>query len=205
MLIAYLAFRETSIKMRILPAGALLLCLCAAASAQSAKDFSPAGAYITAPVREELGQARASEFLKAASSAGFTSREARLIARGLREANIRAVHVSANGWRGVFKTPHGTVSVDTIEQAGLIRRAMGYVPYANFFEQYATIRLQVKSARPRDYKVTINGEACPRSKTSTYLVRPGRAKLSMTHGGKPLCTWAGAVFPGREITVECKL
>ena len=170
--------------MQLLWAGAFLLCLCAAASAQSAKDFTPAGAFITAPVAKELGQARAAEFVKAASSAGFTSRETRLIARGLREATIKAVGASGSGWRQTFKTPHGSVTVSTIEQAGLIRRAMGYLPYPDFFDKYATVRLAVRPAAPRDYKVTINGEKCPATAKATYLVRPGKAKVTVTRAAQ---------------------
>jgi hypothetical protein len=191
--------------MRLLWAGAFLLCLCAAASAQSAKDFTPAGAFITAPVAKELGQARAAEFVKAASSAGFTSRETRLIARGLREATIKAVGASGSGWRQTFTTPHGSVTVSTIEQAGLIRRAMGYVPYAGFFAQYATIRLTVSPAAPRDYKVVVNGEKCPATAKATYLVRPGKAHVTVTRARKPPCAWAGAVTRGKERIVQCGL
>jgi hypothetical protein len=191
--------------MRLLWAGAFLLCLCAAASAQSAKDFTPARAFITAPVRAELGQARAAEFTKAASSAGFTSKETRLIARGLREATIAVVDASAIAWRQTFKTPHGAVTVSTIEQAGLIRRAMGYLPYSDFFEHYATIRLTVSPAPPRDYKVVINGEKCPTTERSTYLVPPGKVSVAVSRTGKRPCAWAGTVIVAKEQTVECRL
>lgn len=197
--------RKVNSTMRILYAGAFLLCLCSAGSAQSAKDFSPAGAYITAPVQKELGQARATEFLKAASSAGFTSKEARLVARGLREANIEVVDASGSGWRQAFKTPQGSVSVNTIEQAGLIRRAMGYVPYSTFFEKYATIRLTVLPVPSRAYKVVIDGEICPRTKKSTYLVEPGNASVTVTRFGKPPCAWTGTVSSAKEQIVECRL
>lgn len=191
--------------MRIVCAGAFLLCLCAAASAQSAKDFTPAGAFITAPVAKELGQARASEFIKAASSAGFTTRETRLIARGLRDAKIAVVDTSASAWRQTFETPHGSVTVSTIEQAGLIRRAMGYLPYSDLFDHYATIRLAVTPARPRDYKVMINGEKCPTTDKATYLVPPGKASVTITRPGKPPCYWAGTAEGKKEQTVECGL
>jgi hypothetical protein len=191
--------------MRLVWAGAFLLCLCAAASAQSAKDFTPAGAFITAPVAKDLGQARAAEFIKAASSAGFTSKETRLVARGLRDATIAVVDLSASAWRQTFKTPHGSVTVSTIEQAGLIRRAMGYLPYSDFFDHYATIRVIVSPAPPRDYKVTINGEHCPTTDKATYLVRPGKASVTVTLTGKPLCAWAGTVSVTTEQAVECSL
>ncbi len=191
--------------MRLLCAGAFLLCLCAAAFAQSAKDFTPAGAFITAPVAKELGQARASEFTKAASSAGFTSKETRLIARALREATIALVDPSAIAWRQTFKTPQGSVTVSTIEQAGLIRRAMGYLPYSDFFEHYATIRVTVSPAAPRDYKVVINGQACPTTDKATYLVPPGKARVAVTRSGKPPCAWAGTVSGAKEHAVECRL
>lgn len=191
--------------MRILWAGAFLLCLGAAASAQSAKDFTPAGAFITAPVAKDLGEARASEFSKAASSAGFTSRETRLVARGLRDATIAVVDLSASAWRQTFRTPHGSVTVSTIEQAGLIRRAMGYLPYPDFFDHYATIRLSVGPALSRDDKVTINGEKCPTTDKATYLVRPGKASVTVTRAGKPLCAWAGTVAGAKEQSVECRL
>jgi hypothetical protein len=191
--------------MRILSAGAFLLCLCAAASAQSAKDFTPAGAYITAPVAKDLGRARASEFAKAASSAGFTSRETRVIARGLRDAAIALVDPSASVWRQTFETPHGSVTVSTIEQAGLIRRAMGYLPYADFFDHYATIRLAVRPAAPRDYKVVINGENYPVTDKATYLVRPGKVSVTVTRARKPPCTWTGAVSHAKVRAVKCGL
>ena len=191
--------------MRLLCAGTFWLCLCAAASAQSAKDFTPAGAFITVPVAKELGQARAAEFIKAASSAGFTSREARVIARGLRDAKIKVADPSRSSWRQTFTTPHGSVTVSTIEQAGLGRRAMGYVPYAGFFEKYATVRLAIRPAAPRDYKVVINGEKCPATARATYLLRPGKAKVTVTRAGKPPCAWAGAVSRSKERTVACRL
>jgi len=191
--------------MQLVWAGALLLCLCAAASAQSAKDFTPAGAFITAPVAKELGQARAAEFIKAASTAGFTSRETRLIARGLREATIAVVDESASAWRQTFKTPHGSVTVSTIEQGGLIQRAMGYLPYPTFFDGYATIRLIVIPAASRDTKVTINGEKCPTTDKATYLVPPGKVSVSVTRAGKPPCAWSGTVAGAKEQTVECRL
>jgi hypothetical protein len=191
--------------MRILSAGVFVIFFCAAAAAQSAKDFSPAGAYITAPVREELGQARATEFVKAASSAGFTVKETRLVAQGLREANIAIVATSGSGWRQAFKTPQGSVSVNTIEQAGLIRRAMGYLPYPTFFEKYATIRLAVTPVSPRDYKVAINGEECPITKNLTYLVAPGKANVSVIRIGNPPCAWAGTVPAAKVQTIECQL
>jgi hypothetical protein len=191
--------------MRLLCAGAFLLCLCAAASAQSAKDFTPAGAYITGPVARELGQARAAEFTKAASTAGFTSRETRLIARGLREATITVVDATASAWRQTFKTPHGSVTVSTIEQGGLIQRAMGYLPYSDFFEQYATIRLSVSAALSRGDKVTINGEPCPATDKATYLVRPGKVNVAVTRAGRPACAWAGTVTGAKEQSVECRL
>jgi hypothetical protein len=195
--------------MRIVWAGAFLLCLSAAASAQSAKesakDFTPAGAYITAPVAKELGQARASEFSKAASSAGFTTRETRLIARGLRDATIKVVNPKASAWRQTFKTLHGSVTVSTIEQAGLIRRAMGYLPYSDFFDQYATLRLSVRSPLSRDFKVTINGETCPATDKASYLVPPGKVSVTVTRAGKPACAWSGTVEGKKERTVECRL
>jgi hypothetical protein len=190
---------------RLVWAGAVLLWLCAAASAQSAKDFTPAGAFITAPVAKDLGQARASEFIKAASSAGFTSKETRLIARGLREATIAVVDASASAWRQTFKTPHGSVTVSTIEQGGLIQRAMGYLPYSDFFEQYATIRVTVRPAALRDYRVVINGEKCPTTERSTYLVAPGKASVAVTRAGKRPCAWAGTVTVAKEQSVECRL
>jgi hypothetical protein len=191
--------------MRILWAGAVLLGLCAAASAQSAKDFTPAGAFITAPVAKDLGQARASEFIKAASSAGFTRRETRLIARGLHDATIAVVDLSASAWRQTFRTPHGSVTVSTIEQAGLIRRAMGYLPYSDFFDHYATIRLSFSPAAPRDYKVVISGEKCPTTDKAMYLVPPGKVSVTVTRAGKPPCAWAGTVAGAKEQSVECRL
>jgi hypothetical protein len=190
--------------MRIICAGAFVLCLCAAASAQSAKDITPAGSFITAPVAKELGLARASEFRKAASTAGFTPKETRLVARGLREATITVVGASGSGWRQTFKTKQGSVSVTTIEQSGLIRHAMGYLPYPDFFDKYATIRLTVRPAAPRDYKVAINGEACPATEKSTYLVKPGKASVAVTRIGKPPCAWAGTVSGAKEQIVECR-
>jgi hypothetical protein len=189
--------------MRLVWAGAFLLCLCAAASAQSAKDFTPAGAFITKPVAKALGDARAGEFAKAASSAGFTSRETRVIARGLREATIAVVNPKASAWQQTFKTPHGSVTVTTIEQAGLIRRAMGYLPYSDFFDQYATLRLSVRSPLSRDDKVTINGEKCPATDKASYLVKPGKVSVTVTRAGKPACAWAGTVAGKKERKVEC--
>jgi hypothetical protein len=191
--------------MRLVWAGAFLLCLCAAAAAQSAKDFTPAGAFITAPVAKDLGLARASEFSKAASSAGFTSRETRLIARGLREARIAVVDPRANAWQQTFRMPHGSVTVSTIEQAGLVRRAMGYLPYSDFFEHYAIVRIAVSRAARRDYKVVINGEACPTTDKATYLVPPGKVSVTVTRAGKPSCSWAGTMAAPKEYTVECRL
>ena len=187
--------------MRLVCAGAALLCLCAVAAALSAKDFTPAGSFITAPVAKDLGQARASEFSKAASSAGFTSRETRLIARGLRQAKIALVDPSAPAWQQTFKTPHGSVTVSTIEQAGLIRRAMGYLPYPDFFDHYATVRLAVAPARGD--KVTINGEVCPVTDKATYLVPPGKAAVVVTRPGKPPCAWTGTAARAKEQVVEC--
>ena len=191
--------------MRILWAGALLLCLCAAAFAQSAKDFTPKWAFVTAPVREKLGEARAREFTKAASSAGFTTRETRLVAQGLRDATIPVVDLSVPAWRQTFKTPHGSLTVSTIEQAGLIRRAMGYLPYETFFDEYAVIRIAVRPRGLRDYKVVINGEVCPTTAKATYLVPPGKATVAVTHAGKPLCAWSGAVAAAKKQTVRCRL
>ena len=191
--------------MRLTWAAALLLCWCAAAFAQAAKDLTPAGAFITAPVREKLGQARASEFAKAASSAGFTSKETRLIAGGLRDADIKVVDPSAKAWRQTFKTPHGSVTVSTIEQAGLIRRAMGYLPYETFFNEYALIRLVVRPRAPHDYNVVINGEACPTTAKATYLVPPGKATVAVTRAGKPACAWSGTVAGGKLQTVRCEM
>ena len=191
--------------MRLVWSGAFLLCLCAAAFAQSAKDFTPAGAFITAPVREKLGQARASEFAKAASSAGFTSKETRLVAQGLRDATIAVVDLSAPAWRQTFKTPQGSLTVSTIEQAGLIRRAMGYLPYETFFAEYAVIRIAVRPRGLRDYNVVINGEACPTTAKATYLVPPGKATVAVTHAGKPPCAWSGAVAAAKKQTVRCGL
>ncbi len=191
--------------MRLVCAAAVLLCLCAAAAAQSAKDFTPVGAFITAPVAKELGEAREREFSKAASSAGFTSRETRIIARGLREATIALVDPPAAAWRQTFKTPQGSVTVTTIEQAGLIRRAMGYLPYETFFDQYAVIRIAVRPRGPRDYNVVVNGEACPTTAKATYLVPPGKATVGVTRPGKPPCAWSGAVVGGKKQTVRCRL
>jgi hypothetical protein len=156
-------------------------------------------------VREKLGQARASEFAKAASSAGFTSRETRLVAGGLRDADITVADLSAPAWRQTFKTPHGSLTVSTIEQAGLIRRAMGYVPYETFFGEFAVIRIAVRPRGLRDYNVVINGEACPTTPKATYLVPPGKATVAVTRPGKPPCAWAGSVAGGKKQTVRCRL
>jgi len=189
--------------MRIVWAGAFLLFWCAAAFAQSPKDFTPSGAFITAPVRAKLGEARASEFAKAASSAGFTVKETRLIARGLRDATIAVVDPSASAWRQTFKTPQGSVTVSTIEQAGLIRRAMGYLPYSTFFAEYAVIRIAVRPRGLRDFNVVINGEACPTTAKATYVVPPGKATVAVTRPGKPSCAWAGTVVGGKKQSVRC--
>lgn len=188
--------------MRTVWVGAFLLSLCAPAAAQSAKDFTPAGAFITAPIAKELGQARADEFVKAASSAGFTSKETRLIARALREATIAVVDASASAWRQTFKTPHGSVTVSTIEQGGLVQRAMGYLPYPDFFDRYGMVRLSLAGAT--NYAVTIDGEKCPPTLMATYLVPANKQlNVSVTRAGKPACNWSGTVGEMKEHVIAC--
>jgi len=64
-----------------LAAGVLIFFSNGAASAQSLQYLAPSGAYLTAPVRKALDQARATEFSRAASSAGFSAGETRDIAK----------------------------------------------------------------------------------------------------------------------------
>jgi hypothetical protein len=82
---------------------------------------------------------------------------------------------------------------------------MGCVPYAGFFENYATIRLTVSPAAPRDYKVIINGEKCPITSKAVYLVPPGKVRVTVTRAGKPPCAWAGTVSRAKERAVGCRL
>ncbi len=191
-------------------AAVLITCFNVAASAQSSLYISPSGAYLTAPVRKALDQARATEFTRAASSAGFTARETRAIALGLREGKLTFVPgsvPSAGAPTGSpkFETPLGPVPVTNPQQRALVERMVDAFQYSWLFEKYATIRITISPALSTDYKVLINGEACEPTQASTYDIPPGKVVVSIMRSGKQLCAWTGTVSRGKLQDVSCKL
>jgi len=195
--------------MRTVPFAAAVVAACTgAASAQSPQYFSPSGAYLTAPVRKALGEARATEFSRAASSTGFTARETRAIAAGIREGKLTVVGGAGTGSPtvgGATETPLGIVTLTNTQQLALIKRTFDAVQYSWFFTRYATIHITVTPAPPLDYKIVINGESCQPTPASTYEVPPGKAVVSITRSGKQPCAWTGAVAGGQLQDVSCKL
>src|SRR3977135_1491136 len=100
--------------MKILRAATIFVFLGASASAQTGVEYGPDGAYLTAPVRKSVAQARAKDFARAASSVGFTPKETRFVAEGIREGNlsrgttaVAGATQSASVWTQTFKTPQG--------------------------------------------------------------------------------------------------
>jgi len=177
-----------------------------AQTTQTAAEFGPDGAYLTAPVREAVAKARADEFLKTADTLQFSPRETKLVTEGLRTRTLKAPsnYEFAGLHGGTFETPEGRVDANA-EQRQSIQKTMLFVPKATFFQKYAVIHVGVIPAPPRDYKVVINGEECPATDVSTYKVLPGKATVAVSRSGKTPCTWTGSVSSAKQEEVQCKL
>jgi hypothetical protein len=202
---------EVVMKSVPLAAAVLIICFNETSSAQLLRYFSPSGAYLTAPVRKALDQARATEFSRAASSAGFTAKETRAIATGLREGKLTLVPGSVpmvgapTASTAKFETPLGTVPLTNTQQLSLVGRMLDVIQYSWFFQKYATIHITVTPAPPLDYKILINGESCEPTQSSTYELPPGEAVVTVTRSGKQPCAWTGVVSRGQLQDVACKL
>ncbi len=195
----------------LVAAAVLTTCFNGVVAAQSSQYIGPGGAYLTAPVRKALDQARATEFSRAASSAGFTARETRAIAFGLREGKLTFVPGSGpsagapTGSTAKFETPLGTVPITNPQQQALVERMVDAVEYSWLFAKYAALRITVSPTLSLDYKFLINGETCEPTQASIYEVPPGKAVVSVTRSGKQLCAWTGTVSRGKLQDVTCKL
>ena len=72
-------------------------------------------------------------------------------------------------------------------------------------ERFSTIKLTVKPAPPRDYKVIVNGEECPATEAGIYKVMAGVSVINATRPDKPKCEWHGSIAPGGVQEVNCQL
>jgi hypothetical protein len=75
--------------------------------------------------------------------------------------------------------------------------------WTGWIERYATIRLSVQPAPPRDYTVGINGEDCKAVESGVYKVPNGPVEVRVVRQGRTPCRWSGRVTDGRTQEVVC--
>ena len=71
-------------------------------------------------------------------------------------------------------------------------------------DRWPYIKLNVISAPPRDYSITINGQSYDATERSEYAVPPGTlVAMTVVRGSFPPCTWNGKVERNQEVI--CRL
>jgi hypothetical protein len=171
--------------------------------------FEPAlnqlGVYLTAPVAESYRRTAANKFAEGAANAGFSNFEAKSFSDGMVRDEIRFEPGGPSGWI-VSKGAGARIAAEPgSSKAGYLLSIATVQSATAFLEKYSTIKLIVKPAPPRDYKVTVNGEECPATEAGIYKVMPGESVVKATRPSKPQCDWHGPIAPGAVQEVNCPL
>lgn len=169
--------------------------------------FEPAlkqlGVYLTAPVADRYRRSAAAKFSEGAAKVGFTGLEAKAFSDGMVNGDIR---FEPGGKSGIVRTEDAGVRIGEEPLKSGYLLSFGSVQSATtFLEKYSTIKLIVKPAPPRDYKVIVNGEECPATESGIYKVLPGDSVVQVTRPSKPECAWHGPIAPAAVKEVDCSL
>jgi len=162
--------------------------------------FEPAlnqlGVYLTAPVADSYRRTAAAKFSEGAAQAGFTSFETKSFSDGMVMDDIRFEPGGKSVW--IVSRAAGTriAAEPGPSKAGYLLSFASAQSATTFLERYSTIKLIVKPAPPRDYKVIVNGENCPATESGIYKVMPGESVVKAARPSKPQCDWHGPIAPG---------
>lgn len=191
---------------------ALVASQAADAQAQDKKPpdqfFGPAlnqlGAYLTGPVADSYRRASAAKFLEGAEQAGFSYPEAKSFSDGMIKGNIR--FQSGGQWGYIVSSdPHAEIVAEPGTKTGYLSSFASVQTATTFLEKFSTIKLLVKPAPPRDYKVVVNGEQCTATEAGIYKVMPGLSAVKVTRPSKPECEWHGPLAPAEVKELDCSL
>jgi hypothetical protein len=171
--------------------------------------FDPAlrqlGVYLTAPVANEYRRSAANKFSKGAAQAGFSGDETQAFSKGMITGDIR---FEQGGKWGRIVSGDPNVRIDAEPgrtKAGYLTSFSTVQSATEFLEKFSTIKLIVKPAPPRDYKVIVNGEECPATEAGIYKVMPGESVINASRPDKPKCEWHGSIAAGAIQQVDCSL
>jgi hypothetical protein len=168
--------------------------------------FGPALAkqapYLTGPVADSYRQVAAAKFLDGAEHAGFSSREAKGFSDGMVKGDI--IFVPGGVWGNIVSKQAGVeISLEPGKKKAYL---LSFTDVQTaILEKYSTIRLLVKPAPPRDYKVIVNGEECPATEAGIYKVMPGESAVKVSRPSIKECEWHGPIGPGAVQEVDCSL
>jgi hypothetical protein len=163
------------------------------------------GIYLTTAVADAYRREAATKFSEGATRAGFNAQETASFASSLVKGDIQ---VRSGGAWGVLVSGDRQVALPANPGSEKVRYLNSFrteQSLTGFLQRFATIKLIVNPAPPRDYKVVVNGEECPATEAGIYKVMPGKSAISTTRPSKPTCEWSGSIAPGAVQEVNCAL
>jgi hypothetical protein len=200
--------------MKILLAGLGLITFTTAASAQAQdtnvleRELQKSGVYMTAAATNQFRQLVAADFVQGAEKAGFTRDQSFKFANSIVIGNIRAV---PGGSAGFYVADDGRSNGPASIPANATSLVNYLLSFASaekvgvYLQKFSTIKIEVQPAPPRDYKIVINGEACPATEKSEYKVMPGESSVNVSRPAIPTCEWKGPIAAGQTQVIPCKL
>ena len=168
--------------------------------------FGPAlnqlGIYLTGPVADSYRRAAAAKFSDGAVKAGFNSVETKSFSASMVSGEIRFGPQGSSDW---IYSRDAALPPGEKAKAGYLLSFASVESATTFLVKYSTIKLLVKPAPPRDYKVIVNGEECPATEAGIYKVMPGESAVKVSRPSKPECEWRGSIGPAGVQEIDCSL
>jgi hypothetical protein len=185
------------------------LVVCTSAIAQESRsptaDLEAAarqlGVYVTEPVKQDYNRRLAVEFANVASQAGFDQSEIEAISNGLTQGNVKV----ASGGKSGRIIVGSAVFEKGPKKTSLVLSLLSTNKALASLERYSSIKLTVRPAPPRDYKVIVNGTQCPATDQGLYKVMPGESAINVSRPRKAQCEWHGLIAAGAVREVDCNL
>ena len=97
----------------------------------------------------------------------------------------------------------GKADTTAIDKAAVANQMATTHNVGLWLQKFPTIRVIVQPTPPKEFLLTINGEACPATEKAMYRVPAGTVTVRVWRQGSPVCEKTHNTSPGSTYDVAC--